>query len=59
MIYLHHSFFFNRIITFPKARSILLNGAVRKGERVVPPWALDSLLRVTFPLPSARIKVEF
>ncbi|ESW13895.1 hypothetical protein PHAVU_008G235400 [Phaseolus vulgaris] len=45
-----------RIITFPKARSILLNGAVRKGERVVPPWALDSLLRVTFPLPSARVK---
>ncbi|RDX64468.1 Transmembrane protein 214-A [Mucuna pruriens] len=45
-----------RIIMFPKARSILLNGAVRKGERVVSPWALDSLLRVTFPLPSARIK---
>ncbi|TKY56721.1 Transmembrane protein 214-A [Spatholobus suberectus] len=45
-----------RIITFPKARSILLNGAVRKGERVVPPWALDSLLRITCPLPSARIK---
>ncbi|XP_020210072.1 uncharacterized protein LOC109795073 [Cajanus cajan] len=45
-----------RIIAFPKARSILLNGAVRKGERVVPPWALDSLLRVTFLLPSARIK---
>ncbi|XP_061349361.1 uncharacterized protein LOC133294663 [Gastrolobium bilobum] len=45
-----------RIITFPKARPILLNGAVRKGERVVPPLALDSLLRVTFPLPSARVK---
>ncbi|XP_027331366.1 transmembrane protein 214-A-like [Abrus precatorius] len=45
-----------RIITFPKARPILLNGAVRKGERVVPPWALDSLLRVTFPVPSARVK---
>ncbi|KAL5129237.1 Transmembrane protein 214-A [Glycine soja] len=45
-----------RIITFPKAHSILLSGAVRKGERVVPPWALDSLLRVTFPLPSARVK---
>ncbi|KAK7385680.1 hypothetical protein VNO78_31474 [Psophocarpus tetragonolobus] len=45
-----------RIIAFPKSRSILLNGAVRKGERVVPPWALDSLLRVTFPLPSARVK---
>ncbi|CAJ1970843.1 unnamed protein product [Sphenostylis stenocarpa] len=45
-----------RVFTFPKARSILLNGTVRKGERVVPPWALDSLLRVTFPLPSARVK---
>ncbi|KAK7321496.1 hypothetical protein VNO77_32207 [Canavalia gladiata] len=45
-----------RIMSFPKARTILLNGAVRKGERVVPPWALDSLLRITFPLPSARIK---
>ncbi|KAE9606109.1 hypothetical protein Lal_00025297 [Lupinus albus] len=45
-----------RIIAFPKARPILLNGAVRKGERVVPPSALDTLLRVTFPLPSARVK---
>ena len=46
-----------RILSFPKARVILLNGAIRKGKRVVPPSALDSLLRVTFPLPSARIKV--
>ncbi|KAI4299589.1 hypothetical protein L6164_033034 [Bauhinia variegata] len=45
-----------RILSFPKARTILLNGAVRKGERVVPPSALDSLLRVTFPLPAARVK---
>ncbi|CAL0317692.1 unnamed protein product [Lupinus luteus] len=45
-----------RIIAFPKARPILLNGAVRKGERVVPPSALDTLLRVTFPLPSVRVK---
>ncbi|KAK7276245.1 hypothetical protein RIF29_17382 [Crotalaria pallida] len=45
-----------RIISFPKARPILLNGAVRKGERIVPPSALDTLLRVTFPLPSARVK---
>ncbi|KAJ1394994.1 hypothetical protein SESBI_33715 [Sesbania bispinosa] len=44
------------IITFPKARPILLNGAVRKRERVVTPLALDSLLRVTFPLPVARVK---
>ncbi|KAK7300692.1 hypothetical protein RJT34_11540 [Clitoria ternatea] len=45
-----------RIMTSPKARPILLNGAVRKGERVVPPWALDSLWRLTFPLPSTRVK---
>ncbi|MED6187125.1 hypothetical protein PIB30_073409 [Stylosanthes scabra] len=45
-----------RIIAYPKARPILLNGAVRKGERVVPPSALDTLLRITFPPPSARIK---
>ncbi|KAJ1418054.1 Formin, FH2 domain [Sesbania bispinosa] len=37
-------------------RPILLNGALRKRKRVVPPLALDSLLRVTFPLPSARVK---
>ncbi|KAI4307648.1 hypothetical protein L6164_030814 [Bauhinia variegata] len=45
-----------RILSFPKARTILLNGAVRKGVRVVPPSALDSLLSVSFPLPAARIK---
>ncbi|KAL1308200.1 hypothetical protein HN51_050133 [Arachis hypogaea] len=45
-----------RIIAYPKARPILLNGAVRKGERVVPPSALDTLLRITFPPPSARVK---
>lgn len=51
-------FCYNRLLSFPKARTILLNGAVRKGERVVPPSALDTLLRVTFPLPSARVKVH-
>nr|GMD16713.1 Transmembrane protein [Ipomoea batatas] len=45
-----------RILSFPKARSILVNGAVRKGERLVPPSALDLLLRVTFPASSARVK---
>ncbi|WOL01187.1 hypothetical protein Cni_G09901 [Canna indica] len=45
-----------RILSGPKARAILLNGAVRKGERLVPPAALDSLMRVTFPVPTARIK---
>lgn len=45
-----------RIVSSPKARAILINGAVRKGERVVPPSALEVLMRITFPAPSARIK---
>ncbi|PSS30044.1 Transmembrane protein like [Actinidia chinensis var. chinensis] len=45
-----------RILSAPKARPILLNGAVRKGERVVPPSALELLMRATFPAPSARVK---
>ncbi|XP_009801039.1 uncharacterized protein LOC142167941 [Nicotiana tabacum] len=45
-----------RIVSLPKARAILMNGAVRKGERVVPPSALEVLMRITFPSPSARIK---
>nr|ABK95353.1 unknown [Populus trichocarpa] len=45
-----------RILSSPKARTILLNGAVKKGERLVPPSALELLMRVTFPVPSARVK---
>ncbi|XP_027078430.1 uncharacterized protein [Coffea arabica] len=45
-----------RITSSPKARTILLNGAVRKGERVVPPSSLDLLMRATFPANSARVK---
>ncbi|CAN4123331.1 unnamed protein product [Withania somnifera] len=45
-----------RILSAPKARIILVNGAVRKGERLVPPPSLDLLLQVTFPAPSARVK---
>ncbi|PKA63530.1 hypothetical protein AXF42_Ash005425 [Apostasia shenzhenica] len=44
------------ILSGPKARPVLLNGAVRKGERLVPPPTLDLLLRATFPTPSARVK---
>lgn len=46
-----------RILSAPKARTILVNGAVRKGERLMSPSSLDLLLRVTFPAPSARVKV--
>ncbi|MQL99036.1 hypothetical protein Taro_031751, partial [Colocasia esculenta] len=47
-----------RILSGPKARPILLNGAVRKGERLVPPPALEQLMRLTFPSPSSRIKMS-
>lgn len=45
-----------RIVAAPKARGILVNSAVRKGERLIPPPALDLLLHVTFPAASARVK---
>ncbi|KAA0041010.1 DUF2359 domain-containing protein [Cucumis melo var. makuwa] len=45
-----------RILSYPKARTILINGAVRKGERLIPPSSFEILLRVTFPASSARVK---
>ncbi|XP_057765934.1 uncharacterized protein LOC130986521 [Salvia miltiorrhiza] len=45
-----------RILAAPKARSVLVNNAVRKGERLVSPAALDLLLHATFPASSARVK---
>ena len=48
---------FIRIVAAPKARGILVSNAVRKGERLVPPAALDLLLHATFPASSARVKV--
>lgn len=45
-----------RILSTPKAQTILVNGAVRKGERLMPPSALETLLRLTFPTSSARVK---
>ncbi|KAH7516319.1 hypothetical protein FEM48_Zijuj10G0122500 [Ziziphus jujuba var. spinosa] len=45
-----------RILSAPKARTILVNGAVRKGERLVPPPAFETLVRATFPASSARVK---
>ncbi|KAL9998828.1 putative transmembrane protein [Helianthus debilis subsp. tardiflorus] len=45
-----------RILSAPKAQTILVNGAVRKGERLLPPSAFDLLLRTTFPSSSARFK---
>ncbi|XP_065855870.1 uncharacterized protein [Euphorbia lathyris] len=45
-----------KILSSPKARTILVSGAVRKGERLIPPFALEILVRVTFPPSAARIK---
>ncbi|XP_042472190.1 uncharacterized protein LOC122054826 [Zingiber officinale] len=45
-----------KILSGPKARTILLNGAVRKGERIVPLAVLDLLMRATFPASTARVK---
>ncbi|KAG9146163.1 hypothetical protein Leryth_007877, partial [Lithospermum erythrorhizon] len=45
-----------RILSAPKARAILVNGAVRKGVRLMPPTALDQLLHATFPPSSSRVK---
>ncbi|KAE8795305.1 hypothetical protein D1007_29801 [Hordeum vulgare] len=39
-----------------KARAMLLNGRVRKGERLVPAETLDLFMRCTFPVPNARVK---
>jgi hypothetical protein len=44
-------------LSTPKARPVLVNGAVRKGERLIPPPAFETLIRVTFPS-SNRVKVD-
>ena len=45
-----------KFLSAPKARPILVNGAVRKGERLIPPPAFETLIRVTFPSSSTRVK---
>eukprot|EP00850_Spirogloea_muscicola_P002674 SM000010S04312 [mRNA] locus=s10:918577:922143:+ [translate_table: standard] len=41
-----------------KARAVLVKGASRKGERVVPPAALNIVMRASFPSPSAKTKAS-
>ncbi|GFS32995.1 transmembrane protein [Actinidia rufa] len=47
------------ILSALKARTILVNGAVRKGERLLPPMAFDMLMRATFPASSTRATERF
>ncbi|XP_010552700.1 PREDICTED: uncharacterized protein LOC104823001 [Tarenaya hassleriana] len=45
-----------RILSNPKSRTILVNGAVRKGERLIPPPSFEILVLLTFPSSSTRVK---
>ncbi|XP_027341766.1 uncharacterized protein LOC113854762 isoform X2 [Abrus precatorius] len=45
-----------KILSTPKARPVLVNSAVRKGERLIPPSAFEILVHATFPPSSARVK---
>ncbi|CAA7038641.1 unnamed protein product [Microthlaspi erraticum] len=44
------------ILSNPDARTILVNGAVREGESLIPPCSFEILVRLTFPAPAARVK---
>jgi hypothetical protein len=48
--------FVENILSNPKARAILVKGAVREGEPLIPLASFEILLRLTFPDPSARTK---
>lgn len=52
--------FFESVIckNLSKARSTLINGASKKGERVVPPAALVALMRAACPPEAAQTKVS-
>ncbi|KAL8142051.1 hypothetical protein V2J09_015083 [Rumex salicifolius] len=45
-----------RILSAPKARSILMGNAVRRGERLIPPSSFEILIKLTYPMSSSRIK---
>ncbi|CAH2067197.1 unnamed protein product, partial [Thlaspi arvense] len=44
------------ILSNPKTRNILVNEAVRKGERLIPLLSFEILLQLTFLAPFARVK---
>ncbi|CAL9237344.1 unnamed protein product, partial [Arabidopsis halleri] len=47
---------YHYILSNPEARTILVNRAVRDGERLIPPSSFEILVRLTFPPSSARVK---
>ncbi|CAJ2656150.1 unnamed protein product [Trifolium pratense] len=46
-----------KILSTPEARPVLVNGAVRRGEQLIPPPAFETLIHVTFPS-SHRVKID-
>ncbi|KAL3534020.1 hypothetical protein ACH5RR_007541 [Cinchona calisaya] len=47
------------ILSAPNAEQILIAGAVRKGERLIPPSAFDLLLHLTFPVAPVKETARF
>ncbi|EOA18469.1 hypothetical protein CARUB_v10007015mg [Capsella rubella] len=48
--------FVEMILSNPEARTILVNEAVREGERLIPPSSFMILLQHTFPASSSRVE---
>ncbi|XP_013591621.1 PREDICTED: uncharacterized protein LOC106300094 [Brassica oleracea var. oleracea] len=48
--------FVEEILSRPRARTILVDGALRERDPLIPVSSFEILLRLTFPAPSARVK---
>ncbi|KAG2303059.1 hypothetical protein Bca52824_031710 [Brassica carinata] len=44
------------ILSNPEASTVLMNGTLSQGKRLIPPHVFEGLLRLTFPTSSARVK---
>ncbi|CAF2038327.1 hypothetical protein HID58_032517 [Brassica napus] len=44
------------ILSNPEASTVLVNGTLSEGKRLIPPHVFKGLLRLTFPASSARVK---
>ncbi|KAG2253990.1 hypothetical protein Bca52824_084126 [Brassica carinata] len=48
--------FVEEILSRPRARTILVDGALRESDPLIPVSSFEILVRLTFPAPSARVK---
>ncbi|KAF3526101.1 hypothetical protein F2Q69_00051452 [Brassica cretica] len=48
--------FVEEILSRPRARTILVDGALRESDPLIPISSFEILVRLTFPAPSARVK---